>query len=634
MDIQKYHEELCEEIRRWNYEYYVLDDPSVPDSIYDEKYNELLKIEENNPGLKIDSISLKVGSNKLDSKLKEVRHSTPLLSLEKAQNEEELRSFLNKFLGETFIVQPKLDGLTVKSVYENGKHKLSATRGNGEFGEDITHSVSNAIGVPKKIDYKGSIEVRGEAIIPIEVFEKISGEYKTPRNLVAGTVRALDNKLSKSRGVEVVYYDVINGIYDSELNNLRWLEDQGFSTVEWMVISDVETVIDHCLNYDRTKLDYEIDGLVIKIASYKTREQVGSTSHHPRWAIAYKFPPIEKETILREITWQVGRSGVITPVINFDKVVISGVEITKCTGFNLDHISKFKIGDKIIVKRSNDVIPYAIPAGKRDGTETDIIPPMFCPTCKYETEINFPFLTCTNEDCKSRLIEKVIHFASRNAMDIEGLGDSIAEELVNRGLVDNVSDLYELNKSDLLCVPLFADKKADNLLVAIQNSTTREFHNLIFALGISGVGRNTSKNLANKFGSMKNLRKASYQDLIDIDDIGDITANSIIEFFSKDVNNKIIDRLQMFSVNMETEVKMVGSDKLDGLIFVITGELSKPRNDFIKIIEENSGKCTGSVSRKTHYLLAGAATGAVKVNKAKEVGTKVINEEEFWQMIS
>ena len=640
MDIKKEHKKLCKEINTHNNNYYNLNNPTITDKEYDLLFDKLIKLEQQYPELiTSNSPTQKVGSS-ASSNLKKVKHNTPLLSLEKAQTEEELRNFLNKFKNSTFIVQPKLDGLTIKDVFSYGYRQVSATRGNGEEGEDITHSVNNINNVPKNISFDGYLEVRGEAVIPINKFLQIQGEYKTSRNLVAGTVRTLDSNLTKERGVEVLYYDLSDLItdqwkgdtFEDDIETLEFLKRQGFPIVDYEIFTNIEDVVNYCLNYDRSKLNYEIDGLVIKVADYKTRRKVGSTSHHPKWAIAYKFAAQEKETTLKHVEWQVGRTGVLTPVLLFDAVDIGGVLITKCTGHNLDFINNFKINDKIIIKRSNDVIPYAIPQPeKRNGIETDIDIPKYCPSCNASTEIKSPFLYCTNDNCNSKTIEKIIHFAKRDCMDIEGLGDSVAEELVNRKLVKNISDIYNLTKKDLLNIPLFALKKANNLLRSIENSKEKPLNCLIYALGIPNVGKTTAKVLATKYKTIDNLRKVNINSLLTINDIGDITSDSIVNYFKDEDNNIILDNLINSGLNVE-----VVEDKINNILqeksFVITGTLSKSRDEFVKLIEQNGGKISTSISKKTDYLLAGEKAGS-KLKKANECGATILNEEDFYKLI-
>ena len=370
--------------------------------------------------------------------------------------------------------------------------------------------------------------VRGEAIIPIKKFNEIQGDYKTPRNLVSGTIQAKDGSLSEKRGVEIIYYDVVmsDNKFNNEIEVFEFLKDNNFPIVDYVIMDDPEEIIQYCINFDRSKLDYEIDGLVIKVVDFTTRDRAGSTSHHPKWGIAWKFKSLECETTLKDITWQVGRTGVITPVFILDEVLIGDVSVGKCTGHNLDFLNNFKLNDKIIIKRSNDVIPYAIPQPeKRSGNEIDIQIPEYCPICGCNTEIKLPFLYCTNDKCDSRIIESIIHFAKRDCMDIENLGDVVAEDLVINKIINNVADIYTLTKKDLLKLPLFASKKANNLLEAIENSKNSPFNKLIYALGIPNIGKNGAKLLANRYKNMDNLINASINELLEINDVGEITAN-------------------------------------------------------------------------------------------------------------
>jgi DNA ligase (NAD+) len=632
------YQSLCEQINKHNHNYYNLSNPTITDAQYDQLFDQLLQLEKQFPEfITPDSPSQKVGS--FNDKTISIVHKKPLLSLEKAQNEQDLRQFLNRFKGQSFSITPKLDGLSIKDVYQNTKKHLSVTRGNGEIGEDITGSLNYVKSSPKRINYNGYLEVRGEAIIPIKKFNEIQGDYKTPRNLVSGTIQAKDGSLSEKRGVEIIYYDVVmsDNYFYNEIEVFEFLKDNNFPIVDYVIMDDPEEIIQYCLNFDRSKLDYEIDGLVIKVVDFTTRDRAGNTSHHPKWGIAWKFKSLECETTLKDITWQVGRTGVITPVFILDEVLIGDVSVGKCTGHNLDFLNNFKLNDRIIIKRSNDVIPYAIPQPeKRSGNEIDIQIPEYCPICGSNTEIKLPFLYCTNDKCDSRVIESIIHFAKRDCMDIENLGDVVAEDLIINKIINNVADIYTLTKKDLLKLPLFASKKANNLLEAIENSKNSSFNKLIYALGIPNIGKNGAKLLANRYKNMDNLINASINELLEINDIGEITANSVVEFFRDEENLNVINRLKEYGINME--IKENKEDKVMGKVFegmaiCITGALSKKRDEYIKIIEDNGGKFINSISKKTNYLLIGENVGAVKTNKAKECGTKVITEEEFNQMI-
>jgi DNA ligase (NAD+) len=635
------YQSLCEEIIKHNHNYYNLSNPSITDSQFDQLFNELLRIELQFPEfITPDSPSQKVGS--FNDNFISITHKKPLLSLEKAQNEQDLRQFLNKFKGQQFSITPKLDGLSIKDIYENTKKQLSVTRGDGESGEDITGSLNFVKSSPKRINYNGYLEVRGEAIIPIEKFNEIQGDYKTPRNLVSGTIQAKDGTLAEKRGVEIIYYDIVlsDNEFTNEIEVFKFLKDNNFPVPEHIIMDDAEEIIQYCLNFDRTELAYEIDGLVIKVVSFSVRESVGQTSHHPRWGCAFKFPSLECETTLKDITWQVGRTGVITPVFVLEEVLIGDVSVGKCTGHNIDFLNNFKLNDQIIIKRSNDVIPYAIPQPeKRNGKERDIEIPEYCPVCKSETVIKLPFLYCTNKKCSSRVIEGIIHFAKRDCMDIENLGDVVAGGLVNNNLINDISDIYILTKKDLLMLPLFASKKANNLLEAIENSRSRDFNKLIYALGIPNIGKNGAKLLANRYKSMDNLIKANINELLEITDIGEITANSVVEYFENEENLDIFNRLKEYGVNMEIknkEEKKVGNTNsvFNGKKVYATGTFAHWKKEEIKALLESLGaEFASGYAKSLDYLIEGSLKSSAKVDKAHKDGIVVIGENEFLKMV-
>ena len=639
--MKKRYQSLCQEIIKHNHSYYNLSNPTIPDSQYDQLFDQLLQLESQFPEfITPDSPSQKVGS--FSDNFISITHKKPLLSLEKAQNEQELRQFLNKFKGQKFSITPKLDGLSIKDIYENTKKQLSVTRGSGTEGEDITNSLNFVKSSPKRINYNGYLEVRGEAIIPIEKFNEIQGDYKTPRNLVSGTIQAKDGSLAEKRGVEIIYYDIVlsDNEFTNEIEVFEFLRQNNFPVPEHIIMDNIEEIIQYCLNFDRSELSYEIDGLVIKVIDFKVRESVGSTNHHPRWGCAWKFPSLECETTLKDITWQVGRTGVITPVFILEEVLIGDVSVGKCTGHNIDFLNNFKLNDQIIVKRSNDVIPYAIPQPeKRNGKERDIQIPDYCPVCRSETVIKLPFLYCTNEKCSSRVIEGIIHFAKRDCMDIENLGDVVAEGLVCNNLISDISDIYILTKKDLLLLPLFASKKANNLLEAIENSKDRDFHKLIYALGIPNIGKNGAKLLANRYKNMDNLIKANVNELLEIADIGEITANSVVEFFTNEENLDIINRLKGYGVNMEIKIKeekkVVNTNSIfNGKKVYATGTFQNWKKDEIKALLESLGaEFASGYVKSLDFLIEGSLKSSSKVDKAHKDRIVVINENEFLKIV-
>lgn len=618
--------------------------PIISDSEYDRLYQELVQLERDYPELyNPKSPTQKIVFEAVKG-LEKVRHSTPILSLEKATTKEELEKFLTRGTGDV-IVQEKLDGLTIVITFENGRISDAVSRGNGEVGERLLHNIVTIKSLPKRIFFRGRLVIRGEVYVPYAEFERVNvnGEYSNPRNLASGSVRQLDPFIAAQRGLEIKIFDLIEAegrTFFDDFECLDFLGQLGFPVVSYEIFSDPKDVINYCLNYSskRSSLDYAIDGLVIKYSDLSLRESLGRTAKSPRYAIAYKFQSLDAVTTLKEVIWQVGRTGVLTPVAVFDEVDIDGVKISRATLHNPQNIKDkgIMLYDKIVVARANDVIPKVTQAlvSERTGTEKEIQIPEKCPVCDSPTRIEGPLVYCTGLNCRPQLAEKIIHFASRDAMDITGLGDSIVELLLFNQLIQSVPDIYKLeqHKNKLMELEGFGKKKVENLLKAVENSKKRPLSAVLYSLSIPHLGKTNSKIIAKKYRNIDSVLTATKEDLAAIEGIGEIMANSITDGLQslKDTINK----LRSLGVNMTEPVEKAG-DTLSDKIFVITGTLSKDRSEFKKLIESMGGKVTGSVSKKTTYLLMGnGANGSTKYQDAVKNNVPILNESKFWELIA
>jgi len=660
-EVKKRIEELREKINYHDYRYYVLDSPVISDEEYDGLMRELIRLEEEYPEFKTpDSPTQRVGGEPLKN-FEEYSHSVPMLSLSNAFEKEELLDFDRRvreiIAGERveYVVEPKIDGLSVALEYEKGIFRRGGTRGDGFKGEDVTQNLRTIKSIPLKLTRPVSIEVRGEVFISKEAFEKINSEreeegletFANPRNLAAGSLRQLDPKITASRPLDIFVFNLqraegLDFEYHSE--TLNFLRELGFKTSPIIKICrSIEEVIEVCehMKEERFKLPYEIDGLVIKVNNLKQRDILGNTSKSPRWAIAYKFPPEKAKTVIRDIIVQVGRTGVLTPTAVFDPVRVSGSVISRATLHNEDYIrdKDIRIGDSVYVQKAGDVIPEVVEVifGDRRGNEKKFEMPDKCPICGSKT-IRFEgeaAVRCTGGlNCPAQVLRSIIHFVSRGAMNIEGLGPKLVERMVNEGLVKNVSDLYYLKVEDLIKLERMGKKSSNNIINAIERSKSNDLDNLIFALGIRYVGENIASILAENFGSIDDLIKADYDDLVKIEGIGEKIAESVIAFFKEKRNIEIIERLKKAGVNTKKhrEEKITDS-RFEGLTFVLTGTLEKyTREEATAIIEKYGGKVTNSVSKKTDYVLVGESPGS-KLAKAQELGIKIISEKEFDEMI-
>ena len=654
--------ELVEIINKASYEYYLNDNPSITDQEYDDYYSELLRLEEAYPELKReDSPTIRVGGEAL-SKFEKVEHKTPMLSFDDIFNEEEIIAFderIRKTISNpTYTVEPKMDGLSGSLIYEKGLLVRVATRGNGLVGENITANGKTIKSIPLRIKKNIDIEVRGEIYMSKASFEKANKEreangealFANPRNAAAGSVRQLDSKITAKRNLDFMAYFIPNpknyGIKTQE-ESLKFLRELGFVTNYKLntTASNAEEIIRDIklLGEVRKSLPYEIDGVVLKVNNLEDEDKLGYTARVPRWGIAYKFPAEEVLTTLKEIKFTVGRTGKITPNAIFSPVHVAGSLISKATLHNEDYcIAKdVRVGDTISIRKAGDVIPEVVRVLKerRNGTEKKFQMLEYCPIChtkivRKDTEADY---YCPNEMCPARKIENIIHFASREAMNIDGLGESIIEDLYNENFITNITDIYDIDKyeEELMNLEGYGKKKIDNLKSAIKNSKNNSLERLIYGLGIRNVGAKTAKVLAKYYKTLDNLMTASYEELVNISDIGDIIAKSIINYFSNEDNKNIITKLKQLGVNT-TYINNSGyeeKDEFKGKTFVLTGSLVNiTRDKASEIIESLGGKVSSSVSSKTSVVVVGDSPGS-KYDKALALGIPIWQEDEFLDKI-
>ncbi len=651
------HTELSEEIEKHNYSYYVLDAPTVDDYQYDALMQELCALEKEYPELVTPhSPSQRVGGF-AESSFEKVPHAVQMGSLQDVFSVGELREFDTRVrqalsIPPTYIVEPKIDGLSVSLEYRDGLFLRGSTRGDGFIGEDITENLRTIKSIPMKLkESVPFIEVRGEVYMPRKSFEKliqrqeINGEVpaKNPRNAAAGSLRQKDSKITAQRELDIFIFN-IQQVEGKELfshkQSLEYMKNLGFKVIDgYEEFSDIEKAIEKIssIGESRGKLAYDIDGAVIKVDDFKDRNVLGATSKVPKWAVAFKYPPEEKETKLKHIEINVGRTGALTPVALFDPITLAGTSVSRATLHNQDIITDLdvRLGDSIIVRKAGEIIPEVVRVKEHsEGSEPYFIP-MVCPACGAEAvrDDDEAVIRCPNIDCPAQLLRNIVHFASRNAMNIEGLGSANVELLVNHGLVKTVADLYALTLADILTLPGFKEKSAGNLIGAIEKSKNNELDRLLFALGIKGIGQRSASLLCERFPSMEKLMSASREDIVAIDNFGDILAENVYNAMREPHRIALIERLRSFGLNMSYTVKETGK-KLDGLKFVLTGTLPTMTRDEAKaLIESNGGKCSGSVSSKTNYVLAGEEAGS-KLTKAQQLGVAVITEEELLSMLT
>ncbi|MGG4166752.1 NAD-dependent DNA ligase LigA [Rossellomorea vietnamensis] len=656
--------ELHERLNQYNYEYHVLDKPSVPDSEYDQLLRELIELEDQFPELKsADSPSQRVGGTILDS-FEKVEHRTPMLSLGNAFNEEDLRDFdrrVRQAVGEDFsyVCELKIDGLAVSLRYENGAFVQGATRGDGSIGEDITSNLKTIRSIPLKISEKMSFEVRGEAFMPKGSFEALNkikeekGEepFANPRNAAAGSLRQLDPKIAASRNLDIFLYalaDIGNTGIDSHNEGLDTLDKLGFKTnPERKRCATIEEVLEFVGKWtdERPNLSYDIDGIVIKVDSLDQQQELGTTAKSPRWAIAFKFPAEEVVTVLKEIELSVGRTGVVTPTAILEPVRVAGTTVQRASLHNEDLIREkdIKIGDHVVIKKAGDIIPEVVNVleDKRTGDEQEFLMPTHCPECeselvRLEGEVA---LRCINPKCPAQIREGLIHFVSRNAMNIDGLGEKVISQLFREKLIEDVADLYRLERDQLLQLERMGEKSVDNLLEAIQTSKGNSLEKLLFGLGIRHVGAKAAKTLAQDFGTMDRLMVVGKEELTNVNEIGDKMADAIVAYFENDEVKELIQELKDAGVNLEYKgPKPVAASDVDsyfaGKTVVLTGKIERlSRNEAKEKIEMLGGKVTGSVSKKTDLVIAGEEAGS-KLTKANDLNIEVWDEDKLMEELN
>ena len=662
-------EKLRGEIRRHEELYYVQDDPEISDAEYDALLEKLQKLEQQHPDqITPDSPTQRVGGKPAEG-FSQVVHRRPMLSLDNSYNLEELRAFdlrcqrLADGKSVDYVAELKIDGLSLSLHYENQLLRRGVTRGDGRIGEDVTLNARTIRSIPLKLrseisnlkSQNSDLEVRGEAFIPRKVFERINAEreeqdepcFANPRNAAAGTIRQLDPKITASRKLEMFAYDLLAGErkpFATHWDALNWLESAGFKvSQERKLCSSIEEVIEFAgkIEAQRDDLDYEIDGLVVKVNSTALQDEFGTTNKAPRWAIAYKYAARQATTRVLSIAVQVGRTGALTPVANLEPVSLAGTTVARATLHNPDEVKRLgiRIGDWVLIEKGGDVIPKVLKVieSKRTGNEKIFRMPRKCPVCggeisKPEGEV---VSRCVAADCPAQLMGSLLHFASRRAMRIEGLGESLVDQFVRNGKVRDAGDLYSLTLDDIASLERMAEKSASNLLAQIEASKHRELSNLIYALGLRHVGDRTATTLARQFGSLAALSKATVEELDDVPEIGLTVAQSVRDWFDDPGNVELCRRLEAAGLTTKMEQTSEPTDQsLAGKLFVLTGTLAGYNRDEARaVIEARGGRVTSSVSKKTDYVVAGEEAGS-KLDKATELGVAVIDEAAFKELLS
>ncbi len=645
MDKMQRMKELVEVILMHNRNYYELDNPTISDKEYDKLYDELVDLESETGVVLPNSPTQRVGGDVL-SKFVKKKHEVRLYSMGKVRSFEDLKSFfddMQKFVSNpTYAVEYKFDGLTIVAEYENGLFKYATTRGNGEIGEDVTEQVKTIRSVPLEIPFKGRLIVQGEGMMTNSSFKRYnktaSEPLKNPRNGVAGAIRNLDPKETARRGLDWFCYAVLlceGKKFSTQKEMHEFLGENGFKTGDFFKIVKTEQEAEAVINeIDRVKsdLDVMIDGVVIKLNQVAPRDEVGYTNKFPKWARAFKFEAQETSTMLKDVVWQVGRSGKVTPTAILEPVELAGATITRATLNNIEDIRKKKvqIGSRVFIRRSNEVIPEVLGLAESYEDSKEIDEPTLCPCCHTKLVKKGPLVFCPNHDgCKEQIVARLTHFVSREAFNIEGLSEKTIIQFYDDLDLRHYSDLYHLTKEQLVSLEKFKDKKAENCLGSLEKSKNIEFFRFLYALGISEVGIKTAKDLAKHFDTLEKIKTATVEQIVMVEDVGEVIANNIFEFFKDENNLKEIDRLLQVGVTPISSQNNK-SNVLEGLTFVLTGTLpNHSRTDMSKIIEENGGKTASSVSKNTSFVLAGEEAGS-KLEKAKDLGVKILSEEEFF----
>lgn len=653
IEAQKRVDELRKEIQENNEAYYVFDNPKITDFEYDELFRELKNIEEEFPLLKSeDSPTQKVGGSNVKN-FKEITHKYRLYSLDNSNNYDDLRRWYERVHKEyesekelELVVELKIDGLSCALSYENGELKLGATRGNGIKGENITENIRTIKSIPQKLTKPLNVEIRGEVYMSISSFEKLNKEnienglkeFANPRNAAAGSLRQLDSKITEKRDLKFFAYTLISedkSLFKTHNEAMKLLSELGFDVnPNYKLVKGIEPVIEQCEKWEteRFNLNYATDGMVIKINDIVKQNELGFTSRAPKWATAFKFPPEEVWTKLENIELSVGKTGAVTPVAMLTPVHLAGTIVKRASLHNFDEIERLQIniGNEVLIKKAAEIIPKVIK--KRDYEDMGVyLPPDKCPSCnapltRVEGEVA---LYCTNTlKCPAQIKGRIEYWASKEAMDIDGIGESVVEKLFEKGLINDFADLYKLTINDFLQLDLVKEKSADNLYNAIQASKNPTMTKFLTALSIKLIGKETADIIANEFPTLENIKNASFDELIKIDGIGDKAAQSIIDYFNNENNKLILSKLEKFGVNPKGSAVEKISDIFAGKTFVITGTLSRPRNYYEEKIKSLGGKTSSSVSKKTSYVLAGENPGS-KFDKASSLGVIILNEQDF-----
>ena len=639
-----------------NHRYYVLDDPTMPDFEYDRLLRELEELEAAHPELALpESPTKRVGGEAL-SKFEKVTHDVPLMSLQDVFSPEELTEFLEKTLAEypqaEFSVEPKIDGLSVALEYVDGRFVRGATRGDGNVGEDVTENLKTIRSIPMVLTGAPSrIIVRGEVFMPKKSFHQLNERqeaegkplFANPRNAAAGSLRQLDPKIAAQRKLDILIFNVqlAEGVeFLSHGQSLQYLRDLGFKVIDAKILRAAPAVVDYVMsiNEDREKLSCDIDGAVIKVNELSLRDRMGATAKFPKWAVAYKYPPEIKPTVVEDIVVQVGRTGVLTPKAVVRPVRLAGTTVTNATLHNQDFISErdIRIGDTVLIRKAGEIIPeiLEVDISKRPAGAAPFRLPSICPVCGAATQNDEDgaFIRCTGAECPAQLSRNIAHFVSRDAMDIEGLGAAIVDALIEKGLLKSPADIYYLSLEEMKSLWQKGDTAAKKLLAAIESSKQQDVSRLIYALGIRNVGAKTGKILASQFGSLDALMNATVEELTQVSDVGEITAANIADWFASPQSQHMIRRLKEAGVNFDSK-RVVSDTRFAGMTFVLTGALSKfTRDEATEKIELFGGKAAGSVSKKTTYVVVGENAGS-KEKKARELGIPILSEDDFLAMI-
>lgn len=648
-------QELRDELNYYSRKYYVDDDPEIEDYEYDMLQRELKAIEDKYPDLVTpDSPTVRVGGS-AENLFSKVEHRVRMESLQDAFSFAEIEEF-DRRVRETerdvrYVVEPKIDGLSVSLEYTNGVLTRGSTRGDGDVGEDVTANLRTVRSIPLKIKTPlPFLEVRGEVYMPKSVFaslvtrQELDGEkpFKNPRNAAAGSLRQKDSKVTAGRGLDIFVFNVqqIEGAQlSSHKQSLDFLREQGFHTIPFYTrfdnITDVISELKR-IGEIRSGLEYDIDGAVIKVDDFAQRERLGSTSKFPKWAVAFKYPPEEKTTKLVDIEIGVGRTGVLTPTAVFEPVLLAGSTVSRATLHNQDFITEkdIRIGDEVAIRKAGDIIPEVVRVVSHAENSVPYILPSICPSCSAPVirEEGEAAVRCVNPECPAQLLRNVIHFCSRDAMDIEGLGDALVEKFISENLISNVADIYDITAGEIMMLEGHQEKSAKNLVEAIERSKQNDLSRLLFALGIRHIGQKAAKLLSEHFGDIDSIIAASEEEIAEIDGFGGIMAKSAAEFFSMTQTADLIERLKAAGVNMKSLKEKSDDQRFAGLTFVLTGTLpTLSRKEATEIIENLGGKASSSVSKKTSYVVAGEEAGS-KLQKATDLGIPVITQDDLLKM--